>query len=141
MRLNFPKKARLRRAAEFRDVYSSGKRLSVFPLRLRALERPGAPRSRLGMAVGRKVGRAVLRNRWKRAIREAFRLHGAALPGAWDVVVAVAQQARPQDVERVEEAFLAAAEALAREAGRSPCGGGMSAGQATHGRPSEGGQV
>ena len=141
MRLSFPKKARLRRAAEFREVYGSGKRLSVFPLRLRALERPGAQRSRLGMAVGRKVGRAVLRNRWKRAIREAFRLHVAALPTTWDMVVTVAREARPQDVERVEEAFLAAAEALAQEAGRSPCGGGMPAGQAAQGGPLEGDQA
>ena len=122
-------------------MYSGGKQLSVFPLRLRALERPGAPRSRLGMAIGRKMGGAVLRNRWKRAIREAFRLHVAALSTAWDLVVTVARDARPKDVARVEEAFLAAAETLAREAGRSTSGEGTPAGQAPHGGPSEGDQA
>jgi ribonuclease P protein component len=49
--------------------------------------RNGLGMSRLGLAVGRVVGNAVVRNRWKRWIREAFRLELAGLPSGFDFVV------------------------------------------------------
>lgn len=40
----------------------------------------------MGMAVSRKVGKAVTRNRVKRLLREFFRLHRALLPEHLDIV-------------------------------------------------------
>jgi len=43
--------------------------------------------SRLGLAVSRKVGKAVKRNRIKRRIRDIFRCRKQELPGSYDLVV------------------------------------------------------
>lgn len=69
-----PKDARLRKPAEFREVYDEGKRyegrlVTVFVLV------SGLDEHRLGITASRKMSRlAVNRNRAKRLVREAFRL-------------------------------------------------------------------
>jgi len=44
-------------------------------------------RPRLGLSVSRKIGNAVVRNRWKRRLREAFRLNQSSLPQGVDLIV------------------------------------------------------
>jgi ribonuclease P protein component len=41
----------------------------------------------LGLTLPRAVGGAVVRNRIKRRLREAFRLHRAGLGPQWDIVL------------------------------------------------------
>ena len=50
---------------------------------------------RLGLAVTRKTGCAVVRNRVKRVVREFFRLHQAYLPQGHDIVVVPKRTLRP----------------------------------------------
>jgi len=104
-RYRFPRSARIRRKREFDRVYRAGIRLNAFPLRARALKRESGE-SRLGLSIGGKTGNAVLRNRWKRAIREAFRRHRRELAEPYDLVVSSSWQACQDDVGRVEEAFV-----------------------------------
>ncbi len=77
---------RLRQAAQFARVYA--RRVSASDGRLLvyvAENELGHPR--LGVSVSRKVGGAVTRNRWKRLLREAFRLERSELPQGLDLVV------------------------------------------------------
>lgn len=83
----FPRGARLTRAAEFERVFAEGRRRRLRHFVL--IYTPGMRRARLGLAVGRRASaRAVVRNRIKRIVRESFR--HARLPPLDIVVVALA---------------------------------------------------
>lgn len=69
----FPSAHRVRKRAEYQEIQRTGRRVSTpgFVLLLHARGDQAGPR--LGIVVSRKVGCAVVRNRAKRLIREAFR--------------------------------------------------------------------
>ena len=91
-RFRFPRSSRILRSADFRLVYDHGFRVSgpLFAAFCLAHPSSGDGRQtgpRLGLTVPRAVGGAVLRNRIKRRLREAFRLHRAELGPQWDLVI------------------------------------------------------
>lgn len=70
----------------FRRLYSKGKsavdsRLAVY------CRKNGRQESRLGLTVGVKLGKAVVRNRTRRRIREAYRVHEDRFVTGYDIVV------------------------------------------------------
>ncbi|HCA39968.1 MAG: ribonuclease P protein component [Phycisphaerales bacterium] len=79
---------RIRRSSEFRAVFESGLANTSGPLRLHAMKSTH-DRSRLGLAVSRRVGNAVRRNRIKRLLRVAFRMACDGWNPPLDVVIVV----------------------------------------------------
>jgi ribonuclease P protein component len=83
---SFPKQMRLWTRGEFRRVYE--RRCSVGDNLLRLIgDLSELPHPRIGLSVSRKLGNAVARNRWKRLLREAFRLSREKLPPGLDFIV------------------------------------------------------
>ena len=70
--------------AQFELVYKNGRSWAARELIIRALPN-GLDTSRYGLAISRRVGKAVTRNRIKRRLREILRQ--MKLPQGWDLVV------------------------------------------------------
>jgi ribonuclease P protein component len=87
----FPAAQRVRKRPEFQRIQTAGRRVSTphFVLLLQARDPGKGGRARLGVTVSRKVGNAVVRNRAKRLIREAFRATRSLWPADMDLVVIV----------------------------------------------------
>jgi ribonuclease P protein component len=86
---SFPSSSRILRSADFRTVYDNGTRVSgplfaAFCLRRREGDGAGV---RIGLTVPKALGGAVVRNRIKRRLRSAFRLHRADWNLDWDIVL------------------------------------------------------
>lgn len=124
-RFSFPKKKRLVSNGQFKAVLSHGRRLrrSDGLLTLYMAENDcGYPR--LGVSVGKAHGKAVVRNRLKRLLREAFRQNQERIPAGFDYVLTIspgrskksreATTAKPPTFKEVEASFLSLVAAAGR---------------------------
>lgn len=78
---------------------------------------------RLGITASRRVGNAVVRNRAKRLVREAFRATRALLPAGLDLVVIVRRVPEELSLADVIDEFRQAAPRIARrykQVGKGP---------------------
>jgi ribonuclease P protein component len=105
---------RLSRSRDFDAVYRQGKSVSTRALVLYWFERHDDAEAdpRVGIAVPRKVGAAVVRNRVKRQLREAWRMQLERVTPGRDYIVL----ARPGLAEAAEAGGLDWLSARIREA-------------------------
>lgn len=79
--------SRLRKHADFQRVYAGGKkrRSTSMSWFMASQSQPAAPR--VGLTVGKVLGKAHERNRIKRRLREVLRRHVEMLPAGCDLVL------------------------------------------------------
>jgi ribonuclease P protein component len=105
----------VRKRSEFVRIQDSPVRVTTrHLLLLLALGRDRAPR--LGVVASRKVGPSVVRNRAKRLVREAFRLHPEVFPRGLDVVIIVRPGTHLLGLAELAAEVVGAAPALAKRA-------------------------
>ncbi len=109
----FPANYRIRRNADFLRVYQKRCAVSDGELLIFGCEN-GLPHPRLGLSVSKRLGNAVIRNRWKRILREAFRLHRDRLPAGLDLVVLPREGVRPE-LDRATASLCRLSQKLARK--------------------------
>lgn len=111
----YPRAARLRRRAEFVRILRSGRATPGRECVVRTIAAPGSI-ARLGIAAPRRYGNAIRRNRFRRLVREAFRLSASDL-GAFDYLVTPRKALREPTLDGIAR-DLRAAHARARRAER-----------------------
>lgn len=112
-RYGFPKQARLRKQPEFDRVFG-GKVYAADDVLVMNACGNDLDRSRIGLSVSRKVGNAVVRNSWKRLLREAFRTQQGELPTGLDIVVRPRRGATP-DFRKIQISLRSLAERIVRK--------------------------
>lgn len=69
--------------------------------------------NRVGVTVSKKLGKAVVRNRVRRRLREVYRLHESRFLPGWDIVVVARRRAITASFPELTRAYLH----LAKKAG------------------------
>lgn len=94
---------RLRRSADFESLRRDGQRWH-HPLAILVVNPNGRPGSRFGFSASRSIGKATVRNRVKRLLREAVRKKIETIQPGWDCLFIARQLAADADYHEIESA-------------------------------------
>lgn len=92
----------------FRKLYSSPGQANSHLVLYARPNRTG--RNRVGVTVSKKMGKAVVRNRVRRRLREVYRLNEERFAPGWDIVVVARSRCISADFEKLTGAYLSLAE-------------------------------
>ena len=96
---------------EFRRLYSTGKSVAT-PYLVVYCRKTRRDHNRLGITVTAKLGKAVIRNRVRRRLREIYRLNQDKLQQGYDIIVVARVRSVKAEYRQMENAYLAACKKL-----------------------------
>jgi len=112
-RATFTPQDRLRSRGQFQRVFRRGERFDGDWFLLVVADND-AGHGRLGVAIGRRVGGAVVRNRARRLLREAFRRNRDVGPGSSDLVIVAKPSLAGRGLCEIEREYKRRLERIAR---------------------------
>lgn len=98
------KAAILNQNKDFRSLYYRGK-TQVSPFLVIYVRKNRFGFCRVGITSGKKIGKAVQRNRCRRLIREAYRLLSPDVVGGWDIVFVARARTATASMQQVKKAM------------------------------------
>ena len=98
----------LKQNREFHRLYSKGKS-AVTPYLVVYARHAKREQNRIGFTVSTKLGHAVVRNRVRRRLREAYRLHEAEFAPGTELVIVARTRAAAASYAELEHSLLSAA--------------------------------
>lgn len=107
-RLRLRPQMRLKRGSDFKRIRLEGQRVATGCLLLNWLGPTSVGHTRFAVVVSNKLGGAVVRNRARRLLREAFRLHQYELAKPADIVLVARPSIIGKKCAEVERDLLAA---------------------------------
>lgn len=99
------KKYRLRKNSDFRLVYDKGKSFANKYIIMFFLKN-GLEFNRVGFATTKKLGNSVVRSKFKRRMKESFRLNTTKFKQGYDIVFLARANASDISYKEVESAIL-----------------------------------
>ena len=96
---------------EFRRLYAKGQSARS-PLMVVYCRRNKVQKNRLGITVSTKIGKAVVRNRIRRRLKEIYRLQEEKIQPGYDVVLVARTRSRYAPYRALERDFARLAEKL-----------------------------
>jgi ribonuclease P protein component len=94
---------RLRRSSDFESLRRNGRRW-YHPLAILVVNPNGQPGSRFGFSASRHIGKATVRNRVKRLLREAVRKQIETIQPGYDCLFIARRPAVDADYHEIESA-------------------------------------
>ncbi len=97
--------------SDFRRIYAKGKS-AVSPSVVVYCRKNRLDRNRVGFTVSKKLGKAVVRNRIRRRLREIIRLNGKQLREGYDLILVARTRAVEAEYRRLETDVLSCCDRL-----------------------------
>lgn len=100
------KKFRIKKNGDFQKVFKHGKSFANRQLVIYHIEKSEQDYFRIGLSVGKKIGNAVVRNRIKRHLRQAFQELQPTIRSGYDFVIIARMPTKDLDYQTIRKSVV-----------------------------------
>ncbi|WP_047981899.1 ribonuclease P protein component [Ornithinibacillus contaminans] len=90
---------------EFQLIFKKGKSFANRQLVIYYMKKPEQEHFRIGLSVGKKIGNAVVRNRIKRCLRQAFHELEAKIEPDYDIIIIARQPTKDMEFSEMKKSL------------------------------------